>query len=80
MTDPVPVRPGVMTLEEMQAAQEKEYSQYVAVEVIYHSGARAYNIGDPVPAGNVTEYGYADQGLVAKTSTKAAKAALGQES
>jgi len=68
-----------MTLEELRAAQRKEYSQYVAVSAIEHAGVRAYNPGDPVPASNVDKHGYLDAGLVAKAGTKAAKAATGQE-
>lgn len=55
-------------------AQAKEYATFVAVSPIFHNGARAYNPGDPVPASNVEAYGYEADGLVAKSSTKAAQA------
>ncbi len=77
--DPVPKPVEELTAEELEAAQRKEYGQYVAVQTISHHGVRAYNVGDPVPASNVAKHGYDDDGLVAKTSTKAGKAALGQE-
>lgn len=56
-----------------EAAQNKEWSQYVAKESIFINGARAFNVGDPVPAGHVTR-GVVSEDQVAKTSTKAGQA------
>ena len=58
-----------------QAEQEKEYGQYVAASVIYVGGARAFNVGDPVPASHV------DRGVVlAEQVTKVKAAAAAKES
>jgi hypothetical protein len=51
-------------LDERRAAQQKEYGQYTAKEDIYVGTALAYRKGDPVPASNVEQHGYADDGLV----------------
>ena len=59
--------------EELRAAQAKEYGQYVAVNPIDIAGARAFNVGDPVPASHV-ERGVVASEDVAKTTTKAAAA------
>ena len=66
------------TAEELREAQAKEYGTFVAVEPINIGGARAFNVGDPVPAGHV-DSGVVPQDKVAKTSTQAGKAATGQE-
>jgi len=63
------------SVEDFAAAQTLEWSQYVAIAPINFGNARAYNVGDPVPASNAVRYGYLEQGLVAKTSSKAAAAA-----
>lgn len=42
-----------MTVEERDAAQAKEYGRYVATEPIDLGGARAFNVGDPVPIQHV---------------------------
>jgi len=60
-------------VEEYRAAVADEYGTYVAVEAIDFDGARAYNVGDPVPVTNVERYSYLDRGLVAKIGTKAAE-------
>lgn len=57
---------------EYRAAVAQEYGQFVAIAPIDFDNARAYNVGDPVPAGNVARYKYDQRGLVAKTGTKAA--------
>lgn len=63
--------------EELRAAQQAEYSQYVATDTIYIGGARAFNVGDPVPVSHVErKVVHADQ--VAKTSTKAGQTAVSQ--
>lgn len=68
--------PEPMTDEELEAAQRELYSQYVATEVITIDGARAFNVGDPVPATHVTR-GVVSKDQVAKTTTKAGQAAAG---
>jgi hypothetical protein len=60
-------------------AIEEDRSQYVAVAPIYYDGALAYRVGDPVPATNVKAHDYEANGLVKKSSTKAAAIARGDE-
>jgi hypothetical protein len=55
--------------------QEAEYGEFVALTQILYDGALAYNPGDPVPKTNVDAHGYLEQGVVARRTTKAAKAA-----
>ena len=62
------------TVDDLAKAQEAEYGTWVALQPIEHNGVRAYQTGDPVPVSNVAIYGYDKDGLVAKTSTKAAQA------
>lgn len=62
------------TVRAYREAVVSEYSQFVAVEAIDFGNARAYNVGDPVPASNVAAYGYLERGVVAKVGTKAAEA------
>ncbi len=69
MPDPIP------TPDELLEAQRKEFSEYVAVEVIYVNGARAFNPGDPVPTSHLSR-GVVAQAQVAKANTKAAAAAV----
>lgn len=57
------------------AEQQKEYGSYVAVQPIDIGGARAFNVGDAVPASHVSR-GVVSAEAVAKTSTKAAQAAV----
>jgi hypothetical protein len=66
MTTPV-------TAEQHRDAQAHEYGQYVATEVIYVGGSRAFNVGDAVPASHV-DRGVVNADQVTKTSTKAGKA------
>lgn len=40
-------------LDDYQAAVDAEYGTYVAVEPIEIGGARAFNVGDPVPKSTV---------------------------
>lgn len=47
-----PITPS--EVEDFLAAQTKEYGTYVATQVIYIDGVRAFNPGDPVPVGHVT--------------------------
>lgn len=65
-------------LDEYDAAVKAEWGVYVASEVIYIGGARAFNPGDPVPAGHV-ERGVVNAEQVAKTSTKAGKQLAGTD-
>jgi len=62
------------TVEEYLAAQKAEWTAYVATEAIDINGARAFNVGDPVPASHVAS-GVVPKESVAKTTTKAAAAA-----
>ena len=63
------------TVEEYLKAQKTEWATYVATEVININGARAFNVGDPVPASHVTNKVVPAES-VAKTTTKAAAAAI----
>lgn len=69
--------PDLTPDEEHAAAQAAEYGTYVATKTIEIGGARAFNVGDPVPASHV-ERGVVDADAVAKTTTKAARAAVEQ--
>jgi hypothetical protein len=61
------------TAEDVRAEQAKEYGQYVATSVIYVAGARAFNVGDPVPVSHV-ESGVVAREQVVGANTKTAKA------
>lgn len=61
------------TVRAYREAVAHEYGQFVAIEPIDFGNARAYNVGDPVPASNVAAYGYLERGVVAKVGTKAAE-------
>lgn len=65
-----------LTPEKFAAAQAEEWGTYVAKEVIYYNGARAFNPGDAVPIGHVNQYGYEEQGLVEKRKASETKAAV----
>lgn len=58
-----------VTAEDVRAAQQDEYGQYVAATTIYLGGARAFNEGDPVPASHVTR-GVVNPDQVVKTAKK----------
>lgn len=58
----------------LSAAQAAEYGRYVANKPINIRGARAFNVGDPVPVSHV-ESGAVSEDDVEKQSTKAGKAA-----
>jgi len=47
-----------------EAAQLREYSKWMAAELITHAGVPAYNVGDPVPISNVDAHGYGQRGQV----------------
>jgi hypothetical protein len=66
----------VLTVAEYKAAQVAEYTTYVAVQAIDINGARAFNVGDPVPASHV-DRGVVDSGQVSKVTTKAGREAAG---
>lgn len=55
----------------LREAQAKEYGQWVAVEPIDIGGARAFNIGDPVPASHV-DRGVVEKSQVVGANTKTA--------
>lgn len=63
--------------EEYRQAQAAEYGTFVATEEILIDGARAFNVGDPVPVSHV-ERGVVSADSVAKQSTKAGRAAVEQ--
>lgn len=65
--------------EEYQQLQAAEYGQFVANKPINIGGARAFNVGDPVPASHV-ERGVVSEDDVEKQSTKAGKAAAAANS
>ncbi len=64
-----------MTAAQFREAVGDEYGQYVATVAIDINGARAFNVGDPVPASHV-KAGVVDDGQVSKVSTKAGQAAV----
>ena len=66
------------TAEQHAKELEAEWGVYVALGPIYVNGARAFNKGHAVPVSHV-ESGLVSADLVAKTTTKAGKAATGQE-
>jgi len=63
-------------IEAVEKAQEAEYGTYVATVAIDIGGARAFNVGDPVPVSHV-DRGVVRAEQVAKTTTKAGQAAAG---
>ena len=65
-------------VEDFAAAQAAEYAAFVATEPILVDGARAYNVGDPVPASNVEKHGYVQLGVVRKTTDPAPEPAAPQ--
>lgn len=66
--------PDLTPDEELRREQEREYGAYVANKPINIRGARAFNVGDPVPKSHV-ERGLVSEADVEKQSTKAGKAA-----
>ena len=54
------------TVEQYLDEQRAEWGAYVATSVIHINGARAFNVGDPVPASHV-ERGVVGKGQVAAT-------------
>lgn len=65
-----------VTAADAQAAAETEYGTFVAVQAIDLNGARAFNVGDPVPKSHV-ERGVVESEQVARVTTKAGRAAAG---
>ena len=72
MTMPTPPQ----TVEQYSQALRAEWGAYVALVPIFFEGVRAFNAGDPVPASHV-ESGLVSTEQVAKTTTKAGRAAAG---
>ena len=69
--------PDVMTAEQYAESVRKEYSTYVATQAIDINGARAFNVGDPVPASHVTgDNPSVAESQVAKVTTKAGQSAV----
>lgn len=64
------------TVAEYRAAHGVEWGTYVATQTIDIGGARAFNVGDPVPVSHV-ESGVVVAGEVAKVSTSAGREAAG---
>jgi hypothetical protein len=62
-----------LTAAQFREVQGDEYGQYVAAQTIFIEGARAFNVGDPVPASHV-ERGVVAADEVKKVSTKAGQA------
>lgn len=79
-TEPAAAAAGAVptTVDEYRAEQVKEYGTYVAAAPIDILGARAFNVGDAVPASHV-ESGVVDTDQVHKISTKAGRVAAGLE-
>lgn len=67
--------PEPKTAEQLREEQEREYGTYVATQAIDIEGARAFNVGDPVPVSHV-DRGVVPSDAVAKTSTKAGQAVV----
>lgn len=64
--------------DEYAAAQAVEYGQFTAAQPIELNGARAFNTGDPVPAGHVAS-GLVDKRLVTKVASKTEAVAASKE-
>jgi hypothetical protein len=65
-----------LTAEQYREAQRAEYGTYVANVAIDIDGARAFNVGDPVPVSHINN-GVVDEGQVSKLTTKAGRTAAG---
>lgn len=65
--------------EDYAAAQAAEYGRFKAVVPINIGNARAFNVGDAVPASHV-ESGVVDKSQVEQVATKAAAVAAVKES
>jgi hypothetical protein len=59
--------------DDYEAQQVAEYGKWVASEVIFIGGARAFNPGDPVPVSHV-EGGVVDKSQVVGAQSKTAAA------
>lgn len=66
------------TAEEYLARQQEEFSQYVAVDTVLYDGVVAALPGTAIPASHPRLQSWLDAGVVAKASTKAAKAVVGK--
>lgn len=67
--------PEPSTDADLAAEQAREYGTYVALRAINIRGARAFNVGDPVPVSHV-ERGIVSGEDVAKRGTKAGQSAV----
>lgn len=54
--------------DEIKAVQQVEYGTFVAAEDIFHLGALAYAVGNPVPVSNVEKHGYEEIGAVRRVA------------
>jgi hypothetical protein len=61
--------------DELREAQIVEYGTFVAAQTIFINGARAFNVGDPVPVSHV-DRGVVNPDEVVKPSTKSGREAL----
>jgi hypothetical protein len=64
MSEPIDESALAALAEQRRQEQAREYGQYVAAQDIYHGGALAYTKGAAVPASNVAQYAYDQNGLV----------------
>jgi hypothetical protein len=72
-------RPDAVALR--RSVQAEEYGQFVATGPIDLDGVRAFNTGDPVPAGHVKKFNLDKAGMVTSVNadTPAAKPATKKE-
>ena len=68
--------PDLTPDEELRKRQEAEYGAFVANKAIDINGARAFNVGDPVPVSHV-ERQVVPADRVKKVTTKAGREAAG---
>ena len=64
-----------ITAADLRKEQQAEWGAYVAVVPIDIAGARAFNVGDPVPATHVKD-GVVAEDQVKTTASKAGQAAI----
>jgi hypothetical protein len=63
------------TVEEYQARLDREWNQYTAIGYIHVDGVLAATPGAAIPASHPLVSEWLEQNLIAKNTTKAAKAA-----
>jgi hypothetical protein len=71
--------PDRVAVEQRRREREEEYGAYVATGDIPWGNVLAFVAGDQVPKSTVERLGWLELGLVAKTGTKAAAAATGDD-